>query len=161
MDQQAPEDYLQLIQQANAVFQRQFPGMVTYNAIGAPASGTVAKTADDLVVWIFYGTNKRVTAILKYANGSFGQPVTIEHPVGIESIPLPQGTIRLPQAITILNQKGYTGGFVSVGMGTPAEFQAQPMFWFCVDQMTQGVSASTGEFFPDLFKCGPINASDD
>lgn len=161
MDQQAPGDYLQLIQQANAIFERQFPGMFTYNAIGGPPSGTVAKTADDLVVWIFWGTNKRVTARLKYANGSFGQPVTVEHPIGIASTPLPQGTIQLPQAITILNNNGYTNGFVSAGMGTPAAFQAQPMFWFCVNQMTQGVSASTGEFFADLFECFPITLSDD
>jgi hypothetical protein len=46
-------------------------------------------------------------------------------------------------------------------MGTPVVPQAQPMFWFCVDGMTQGVSASTGEFFGDLFQCFPINVSND
>ena len=91
----APVDYLELIKQANAVFEQQFPGMFTYNAIGAPLPGLVAKTASDLVTWIFWGTNKRVTAKLIYSNGSFGQPVTVEHPLGIASIPLPQGTIRL------------------------------------------------------------------
>lgn len=161
MAEQAPEDYLQLIEQANAVFQKQFPLMVTYNAIGAPKAGTVAKTANDLVVWIFIGTNKRVTARLTYANGSFGDPVTITPPLGSASIPLPQGTIRLPQAITILNSKGYTSGFMSAGMGTPVVPQAQPMFWFCVNEVTQGVSASTGEFFPDLSPCGPIDVSND
>ena len=52
MVEPASEDYLELIQQANAVFQKQFPLMVTYNVIGAPPTGTVAKTANDLVVWI-------------------------------------------------------------------------------------------------------------
>lgn len=159
MGDQAPVDYLQLIKQANAIFERQFPLMFTYNAIGAPADGTVAKTAADLVTWIFWGTNKRVTAKLMYTNGSFGQPVTVQHPLGVASIPLPQGTIQLPQAITILNGKGYTNGFISAGMGTPVVPQAQPMFWFCVNGMTQGVSASTGEFFPDLFECFPIDMS--
>jgi len=159
MAEQAPVDYLELIKQANAIFQRQFPLMFTYNAIGAPPAGAVAKTANDLVVWIFWGTNKRVTAKLTYANGSFGQPVTVEHPLGIASIPLPQGTIVLPKAITILNSKGYTSGFVTAGMGTPVVPQAQPMFWFCVNGMTQGVSASTGEFFPDLFECFPIDVA--
>ena len=159
MTEQAPADYLQLIKQANAIFQQRFPLMVTYNAIGGPPAGTVAKTADDLVVWIFWGTNKRVTARLTYENGSFGEPVPITPPVGIDFIPLPQGTIQLPQAITILNKNGYTSGFVSAGMGTPAELHAQPMFWFCVNGMTQGVSASTGQFFSDLFTCGPIDAS--
>jgi hypothetical protein len=153
MAEQAPGDYLELIEQANAIFQKQFPLMFTYNAIGAPPAGTVAKTADDLVVWIFWGLN--------YANGSFGEPVTIPHPLGVASIPLPQGTIRLPKAITILNSKGYTNGFVSAGMGTPVVPDAQPMFWFCVNEMTQGVSASTGEFFPDLFPCFPIDVSSD
>jgi len=155
----APEDYLQLIQQANDIFQRQFPLMVTYNAIGAPPAGKVAKTANDLAVWIFWGTNKRVTAKLTYANGTFGQPQVIQHPVGVASIPLPQGTIRHPQAISILNGKGYTQGFVSVGMGTPVVENAQPMFWFCVNEQTQGVSASTGQFFPNLFPCFPIDTS--
>ena len=135
--------------------------MFTYNAIGAPPSGTVAKTANDLVTWIFWGTNKRVTARLMYTNGSFGEPVTVQHPLGVASIPLPQGTIQLPQAITILNNNGYTNGFVSAGMGTPVVPQAQPMFWFCVNGQTQGVSASTGEFFPDLFECFPIDISND
>jgi hypothetical protein len=159
MAQEAPVDYLELIKQANAIFERQFPLMFTYNAIGAPPAGSVAKTANDLVTWIFWGTNKRVTGKLIYANGSFGQPVTVEHPLGIASIPLPQGTIRLEKAITILNSKGYTSGFVTAGMGTPVVPQAQPMFWFCVNGMTQGVSASTGEFFPDLFECFPIDVS--
>jgi hypothetical protein len=159
MTEQAPEGYLDLIKQANAVFQKQFPLMFTYNAIGAPLPGLVAKTANDLVTWIFWGTTKRVTAKLLYTNGSFGQPETVEHPLGVASIPLPQGTILLPQAITILNKNGYTNGFISAGMGTPAELQAQPMFWFCVNEMTQGVSASTGQFFPDLFQCFPIDAS--
>ncbi len=154
------QDYLELINQANAIFQKQFPGMGTYNAIGAPRSGTVAKTPNDLVTWIFWGTNKRVTAKLQYANGAFGQPETVTPPLGVAMIPLPQGTIRLPQAISILNGKGYTNGFVSVGMATPVVPQAQPMFWFCVDGNTQGVSASTGEFFPDLFPCYPIDSSD-
>ncbi len=160
MDDQAPVDYLELIKQANAIFQKPFPGMAAYNAIGAPQSG-VAKTVNDLVYWIFWGTNKRVTAKLIYANGSFGQPEVVEHPLGVASIPLPQGTIRLEKGIAILNTKGYTNGFVSAGMGTPVVPQAQPMFWFCVDGMTQGVSASTGEFFPDLFQCFPINVSND
>ena len=60
-----------------------------------------------------------------------------------------------------MNSKGYTNGFVSAGMGTPVVPQAQPMFWFCCDGMTQGVSASTGEFFPDLFQCFPINMSNE
>jgi hypothetical protein len=161
MAEETAVDYLELIKQANAIFQRQFPLMFTYNAIGAPAAGTVAKTATDLVTWIFWGTNKRVTARLIYTNGSFGQPVTVEHPLGIASIPLPQGTILLPKAITILNSKGYTSGFVTAGMGTPVVPEAQPMFWFCVNGMTQGVSASTGEFFPDLFECFPITMSDE
>lgn len=161
MSEQTPDDYLQLIQQANAIFQRQFPGMFTYNAIGAPKSGTVAKSASDLVLWLFWGTTKRVTAKLWYTRGQFTQPEVVEHPLGVDSIPLPQGTIRLPQAITILNSKGYTDGFISAGMGTPAELQAQPMFWFCVNGMTQGVSASTGEFFPDLFECFPIDAANE
>lgn len=152
-------DYLQLIAQANVIFQKSFPTMFTYNAVGYPAGGGVAKTESDLTGWLFWGTNKRVTATLKYANGVFGEPVTVEHPIGVESIPLPQGTIRLPQAITILNQHGYRNGFTSAGMGTPAELQAQPMFWFCVNGMTQGVSASTGEFSPDLFTCSPMSAS--
>jgi hypothetical protein len=159
MADEAPVDYLELIKQANAIFQRQFPLMFTYNALGAPPAGSVAKTANDLVRWIFWGTNKRVTARLTYANGSFGQPVTIQHPLGVASIPLPQGTILLPKAITILNSKGYTDGFVSAGMGTPVVPQAQPMFWFCVNDMTQGVSASTGEFFPDLYECFPIDST--
>ncbi|HEU4389668.1 MAG TPA: hypothetical protein VFV34_17820 [Blastocatellia bacterium] len=159
--EQAPNDYLQLISQANEIFQQQFPGMFTYNAIGSPRAGAVAKTANDLVSWIFFGTNNRVTAKLKYANGAFGQPVTIEHPLGVASIALPQGTIRLPKAIAILNSKGYTSGFVSAGMGTPVVPQAQPMFWFCVNGMTQGVSASTGEFFSDLFHCYPVETSED
>jgi hypothetical protein len=46
-------------------------------------------------------------------------------------------------------------------MGTPAELDAQPMFWFCVNGMTQGVSASTGQFFSDLFPCTPIDVSDE
>jgi hypothetical protein len=161
MYEQAPEDYLQLINQANAIFQKQFPTMFTYNAIGLPRSGTVAKTANDLVSWIFFGTTKRVTAKLLYSNGSFGQPETITHPLGVASIPLPQGTIRLEKAIAILNSKGYTSGFVSAGMGTPVVPQAQPMFWFCVNNMTQGVSASTGEFFPNLFECFPMETSED
>lgn len=157
MAEQAALDYLELIKQANAIFERQFPGMFTYNAIGAPRSGTVAKTAGDLILWIFWGTNKRVTAKLTCANGTFGQPVVVEHPLGIASIPLPQGTIRLEKAIAILNSKGYTQGFVTAGMGTPVVPQAQPMFWFCVNGQTQGVSASTGEFFPNLFECFPIS----
>jgi hypothetical protein len=160
MAAEAPQDYIDLINQANTVFQKQFPLMVTYNAIGAPLPGLVAKTASDLLVWIFWGTNKRVTARLTYSNGSFGEPVVVEHPLGVASIPLPQGTIRLPQAITILNNNGYTN-FVSAGMGTPAELNAQPMFWFCVNEMTQGVSASTGQFFPDLFTCSRIDVTDD
>ena len=155
----APEDYLQLINQANGVFQQRFPLMLTYNAIGAPRAGTVAKSANDLVTWLFWGTNKRVTAILRYENGTFGEPQTITPPLGIANIPLPQGTILLPQAISILNSKGFTNGFVSVGLGTPVVPNAQPMFWFCVNNMTQGVSASTGEFFSDLFPCHPIDAS--
>jgi len=156
MTEQAPNDYLQLITKANSIFRQQYPGMFTYNAIGAPAPGKVAKTADDLVRWMFWGTNDHATALLKYANGAFGQPTTVQHPVGVASIPLPQGTIPLPQAIAILNQQGYTAGFVSAGMGTPAELEAQPMFWFCVNGQTQGVSASTGQFSPDLFACNPI-----
>ena len=156
MDDQAI-DYLELIKQANAIFQKQYPGMATYNAIGAPKSGGVAKTVNDLVYWIFWGTDKTVTAKLIYSNGSFGQPVRVQHPLGIASIPLPQGTIRLEKAILILNSKGYTNGFISAGMGTPVVPQAQPMFWFCVDGNTQGVSASTGDFFPDLFPCYPID----
>ena len=54
MAEQAPVDYLELIKQANAIFERQFPLMFTYNAIGAPAGGTVAKSAGDLVMWIFW-----------------------------------------------------------------------------------------------------------
>jgi hypothetical protein len=157
----APLNYLGLIKKANSIFQNRFPGMITYNAIGAPRSGTVAKTATDLVMWIFFGSNKRVTAKLTYANGSFGEPVTITHPFGVEVIPLPQGTILLPQAITILNEHGYASGFVTVGMGTPSAQKEQPMFWFCVNGMTQGVSASTGEFFPDLDKCFPIDVSNE
>ena len=156
MDDQAT-DYLELIKQANAIFQKQYPGMATYNAIGAPQSGGVAKTVNDLVYWIFWGTDKTVTAKLIYSNGSFGQPVRVQHPLGIASIPLPQGTIRLEKAITILNSKGYTNGFISAGMGTPVVPQAQPMFWFCVNGSTQGVSASTGDFFPDLFPCYPVD----
>jgi hypothetical protein len=158
---QAPVDYLQLIKQADNIFQQQFPLMFTYNAIGAPRTGTVAKTANDLVQWIFWGTNKRVTAKLSYANGTFGQPVTVQPPLGIAPLPLPQGTILLPKGITILNSHGYTSGFVSVGMATPVVPNAQPMFWFCVHNMTQGVSASTGEFFPDLIACQALDLSND
>lgn len=147
-----PAGYLQLIQQANSIFQQSYPEAFTFTAAGLPASG-VAKTADDLKIWIFRATNKTVTLGLKYANGAFGRPVEIKPEVGLEYIPLPQGTILLPQAISILNQKGYTQGFSSVSLGTPAEFQPQPMFWFCVSGQTQGVSASTGAFFPNLFPC--------
>jgi hypothetical protein len=155
----APVDYLELIKQANAVFEKVFPGMFTYNAIGAPLPGLVAKTVNDLVTWVYWGTNKRVTAKLIYTNGAFGQPVTVEHPLGIASIPLPQGTIRLEKGIAILNANGYTNGFVTAGMGTPVVPNAQPMFWFCVDNQTQGVSASTGEFFSNLSPCFPLDVS--
>lgn len=153
MAQQATQTYVELINQANSIFQHSYPGAFTFTAVGMPRRGTVAKTADDLTTWIFVAQTDEGAAELEYENGAFGQPSAITPPVGVEFKPLPQGTILLPAAIDILNQHGYTHGFWSVSLGTPATFQPQPMFWFCVDRQTQGVSASTGEFFPHLFPC--------
>ena len=148
-----PQNYLQLITEANAVFQKSYPGAFVFTALGMPNSGTLAKTADDLSAWIYLATDGKLFAQLDYANGAFGTPSQSAGRVGLEYVALPQGTIRLPQAIDILNQNGYTEGFSSVSLGTPVYYQAQPMFWFCVDGQTQGVSASTGEVFRNLFPC--------
>jgi hypothetical protein len=146
-------DYLQLIKQANAIFQQQYPGSVLFSAIGSPVSG-VAKRADDLTDWTFKAqTRAGKTAQLDYANGQFGTASIIGVWIGLAAIPLPQGTIPLPIAISILNMNGFAQGFGNVGMGTAATEGAQPMFWFCVNQQTQGVSASTGAFFGNLFPC--------
>lgn len=149
----AVPSYPQIVQQANEAFQPSLPGGFTFVATGMPASG-VATNPSQLVTWIFVATNKTAFAQLEYANGQFGQPTTIGGWLGIEFIPLPQGTIQLQQAIDILNQNGYTQGFTSVSMGTPVVQNPQPMYWFCANGQTQGVSASTGEFFPNLFPCG-------
>lgn len=152
MTQQTTQDYLQLISEANAIFQKAFPGAFTFTATGMPASG-VAKTEEDLTIWMYLAKSDKGGAALKYANGEFGQPVPADLPLGLEFVPLPQGKIRLREAIVILNKHGYKQGFGSVSLGTPVYYHPQPMFWFCVDRQTQGVSASTGEFFADLFPC--------
>jgi hypothetical protein len=144
--------YPQIVEQANQVFQQSLPEGFTFVATGMPQSG-VATNASQLVTWMFAATNKNAFAQLEYANGQFGQPTTIRGWIGLEFVPLPQGTIQLQQAIDILNQEGFTKGFTSVSMGTPEVEDAQPMYWFCVDGQTQGVSASTGEYFPNLFRC--------
>jgi|GEM_PF-5433017 len=146
-------DYLQLIKQANAIFQQQYPGSILFSAIGSAASG-VAKRADELTNWTYKSQIRSgKTAQLDYANGKFGTPSVIGTWIGLEAAPLPQGTIPLPIAISILNMNGFTQGFGNVGMGTAATEGAQPMYWFCVNQQTQGVSASTGAFFGNLFPC--------
>jgi hypothetical protein len=152
MSKVATDIYVELVSQANAIFQKKYPAMFTFSATGMPASG-VAKTEDDLTVWKFNGTDKNTFAELKYSNGAFGEPFPAKETMGLEYRPLPEGIVTLSQAITILNKNGYTGGFSSVSMGTPVTFEPQPMYWFCVNGHTQGVSARTGDFFPDLFTC--------
>ncbi len=153
MSQKPQIDYLQLIKEANTIFQKSYPGSILFSAIGSPQAG-VAKRADDLTVWIFRSqTQNQGTAEIKYANGTFSTPTLIGFWTGLEFKPLPQGTIRLDAAIVILNNNGFTQGFSNVGLGTAVVPQAQPMFWFCVNQQTQGVSASTGQFFGNLFPC--------
>lgn len=153
MGQDNAKDYLELIKEATTILQKAYPGAVLFTAIGKPPSG-VAKTADQLTKWSFraqVGDNK--TATLDYADGKFGTPQPSGMWLGLVFVPLPQGTIRLPEAIVILNKQGFTQGFTSVALGTPVVPDPQPMFWFCVDRQTQGVSASTGDFFPYLFPC--------
>jgi hypothetical protein len=149
----ATPPYPQIVQQANQIFQQSLPGAFTFTATGMPQSG-VATSPSQLVTWVFIATtNSGGFRQLVFENGQFGQPTTIGGWVGVAFTPLPQGTIQLQQAIDILNQKGFTQGFTSVSMGTPVVQNPQPMYWFCVNGQTQGVSASTGEFFPNLFPC--------
>jgi len=158
MTQATQTSYLELIKQANAIFQQNYPGSILFSLIGRPTSG-VAKKADDLTNWTFKTqTTAGKTAQMEYANGAFGRPSIIGSWIGLAILPLPQGTLQLPAAIAILNKNGFVQGFGNVGMGTPAAEGAQPMFWFCVDQQTQGVSASTGTFFGNLFPCAATGA---
>ncbi len=155
MRQNETKDYLELIKEANAIFQKAYPDSILFTAVGRPNSG-VAKTAGDLKKWIFNSETKlkgESTAQLIYSADEFGKPTIIGNWIGLEFEPLPQGTIRLPRAIEILNDRGYNQGFSSVALGIPVVERPQPMFWFCVDGETQGVSASTGEFFPDIMPC--------
>lgn len=155
MVQNEKQGYLKLIKQANDIFQKSYPDSILFTAVGRPISG-VAKRADELKNWVFKAqTNKTGNSIaqLDYSGGEFGKLTITHNLVGLEYKPLPQGTIRLPAAIKILNSNGYTQGFLNVGLGTPVYKNPQPMFWFCVDEQTQGVSASTGDFFSNLFSC--------
>jgi hypothetical protein len=147
-------DYLSLIAKATQIFQASFPDAVLFAATGYPESG-VAVRPEDLSKWSFLGTTSGPNvAEIKYSNGTFSDPVIIGIWVGlVQSDQLPQGTIKLGQAIEILNKNGHPQGFTSIGMGTPVVQDPQPMFWFCVNGQTQGVSAATGEFFEDLFPC--------
>lgn len=158
MGQDNAKDYLELIKEADEIFQKSFPGAVLFTAIGMPDSG-VAKTAEELTKWNFRAQTSNKTATLGYANGKFGTPVTNGIWLGLEFLPLPQGTIRLPAAIDILDKHGFSQGFTSVALGTPVVPEPQPMFWFCVDRQTMGVSASTGDFFPYLFPCSSGGAA--
>lgn len=153
MSSQTTADYPQLVSQANTIFQQSYPGAFTYTAIATPNSGQ-ATTAADLVNWVFRAKTNDGGAELTYSNGSFGKPVPIPLPPGLEFVPLPQGTVTLDGAIQVLNDHGYTS-FGSVSMGTPVYLDPQPMFWFCADGQTQGVSARTKEFYPNLFPCAP------
>ncbi|MDJ0800671.1 MAG: hypothetical protein QNJ51_28340 [Calothrix sp. MO_167.B12] len=154
MVQSGIQGYLELIKKANAIFEKSYPGSILFGATGRPNSG-VAMKEEDLKNWTFRALTEieGKTAQLTYSDGQFGKPELIGHWVGSSYVPLPQGKIRLPEAIEILNKNGYTQGFSSVSLGTPVVPNPQPMFWFCVNQETQGVSASTGEFFQNLGPC--------
>jgi hypothetical protein len=154
-EEKVVDDYLDLIRQANTIFRRSFPAAFTYGCVGLPVPGKRAKSESDLKTWIFLASDKRSFLQLRYENGQFGQPEHRELTVGLEYVTLPQGTIRLTEAIRILNNNGFVDGFSGLSMGTPAEFQPQPMFWFCIDGFNRGVSASTGEFFRKLYACPP------
>lgn len=157
MIQETNENYLALIKQATVIFQECYPGSILFTAVGKPASG-LARSANDLTNWVFRAqTTHNGTAALEYSNGKFGAPSIIGQWMGLEYKPLPQGKHIMSEAIAVLNNhcKESLHGFSQVGLGTPAAFNPPPMFWFCVESNTQGVSASTLEFFPNLFPCAP------
>lgn len=147
-------DYLALIAEATAIIQKSYPGAVVFMAAGTPTSG-LAKQASDLTHWTFLGkpADSQNSVQLTYANGSFGTPSVKGLWLGLQYKQLPQGTIDLATAIGIYTKHGFTEGFSSASMGTPSARAPQPMFWFCDGSQTQGVSALTGQFFPDLFPC--------
>lgn len=154
MEETQAKNYIELIKEATEIFQKSYPGAILYTATGRPVAG-VAKSEDELTEWSYKALTDKQTAQLEYSDGKFGQPRIIGPWFGLQFVQLPQGTIRLRKAIEILNDNGYTQGFMNVALGTPVVPDPQPMFWFCVDRETQGVSASTGDFFPNLFPCTP------
>jgi len=153
MSEVATQTYVTLINEANKIFQTKYPGAFTFTALGMPTSG-VAKTEDDLNVWIFQAVFDGGGAEITCKNGVFGTPIPRTPPLGLKFVPLPQGVYELSQAIQTLNAHGYDS-FGSVSLGSPVYKDPQPMFWFCVNGQTQGVSACTNAFYPNLFSCSP------
>ena len=147
------QSYVTLINEANKIFQQTTPGAFTYTALGMPASGA-AKTEDDLTIWIFKAIYDGGGLEITCKDGVFGKPIQTKPPLGLKFVPLPQGVFDLSQAIQTLNAKGFAT-FGSVSLGTPVYKDPQPMFWFCVNGQTQGVSACTNAFYPNLFSCAP------
>lgn len=146
-------NYLELIAEATKLVQKSYPGAILFTATGSPASG-VARKAEDLTNWNYKAQppGTAPTVQVTYANGKFGPITKVGRWVGVEYKPLPQGKLQLPATINVLNKNGIQE-FSSVSFGTPVVPDAQPMNWFCVNHQTQGVSADTGQFYPNLFPC--------
>lgn len=145
-------DYLTLLAQADKLFKSTWPEAVTFTALGSAAAGLATK-ANDLTNWSFIAQTNKGAAELIYANGSFGSPVIKGTWIGLMFDPLPQGKLSLEEAIEAINSQGFTQGFSDVSMGTPVYKDPEPMYWFCIDRMIQGISASTGDYYPNLFPC--------
>lgn len=148
---------LALIQQASSLLQARFPGVIVFTAVGRPASG-VATQSDQLVLWQFRGNapGRLDTVTIEYdAKTGFGPPQQSTPWEGADLVDLIRQVkkLSLDAAIGILNEAGFTQGFSSVSMGTPAAKDPQPMYWFCIDGQTQGVGVNTRQVFRDLFAC--------
>lgn len=147
-------DYLTLINEATEIFNKDFGSAVLFAAEGAPENG-VAKISSDLTKWLFLAKPEGSNDVmqLNYHDGNFTAPFNIGPWYGLLTNQLPQGTIKLDQAIELLDKYGYTTGFSNVSMGTPVVEKPEPMFWFCVNSQIQGISAKTGQLHRNLFPC--------
>jgi len=145
-------DYLTLLAEADKIFKTKWPEAITFSAQGQPETG-VAKTSSDLTNWSFLAQTDEATAELLFENGAWGSPSIVGHWLGLQFLPLPQGTLSLDEGIAALNNAGFTDGFSDVSMGTPVYYEADPMYWFCIERMTQGISAETGKYYPNLMPC--------
>ena len=145
-------DYLSLLAEADKIFKAKWPEAVTFTALGQPVSG-VAKSSKDLTEWSFIAETNSGAAELVYSGGSWGTPSIKGTWIGLQFLPLPQGKLSLDQAIAAISAQGFTEGFSDVSMGTAVYYQAEPMYWFCIDKMTQGISAETGKYYPNLMPC--------